>query len=61
MTPSEYEAFSAVFTQWDRRRWQGIGEVRADEQTAPAALVNALRGLGYRIVNRGTMPPGVEW
>lgn len=59
MSASEYAAFEAVFTAWERRQWQGYGEVRIDEQSSPAALVAALQGLGYEIEHRGAIPPGI--
>ncbi|MBY3556433.1 hypothetical protein [Rhizobium laguerreae] len=60
MGPAEYQAFAVVFSAWERRRWLGIGDVQVSDRRASAALVDALRGLGYHIVNRGTIPPDIE-
>lgn len=59
MSDSEYEAFEAVFRAWERRQWQGYGEIQINEQSSPAALVAALQGLGYEIEHRGAIPPGI--
>ncbi|MGO6854434.1 hypothetical protein ACCS68_29000 [Rhizobium beringeri] len=60
MPHSEYQAFAAVFSAWERRHWQGFGEVKVDDRRGPADLIHALRRLGYQIVNRGPVPPGVD-
>jgi hypothetical protein len=59
MSDGEYRAFENVFADWQRRQWEGIGETRVDETQGPKALVQALARLGYVIVNRGALPPGV--
>lgn len=59
MSDDEYRAFEQVFADWQRRHWQGVGETRVDERHGPRALVQALRALGYEVVNRGTIPPGI--
>ena len=59
MSDADYRAFEAVFASWQRRYWEGVGETRVEETKGPQALVRALRGLGYEVSSRGTVPPGV--
>lgn len=59
MSDKDYAAFEAVFRAWERRQWSGYGEVAVDERSGPAALVAALKGLGYGIEHRGEIPPGI--
>ncbi|MBY3314671.1 hypothetical protein [Rhizobium laguerreae] len=60
MDEAEFEAFDALFSAWERRRWEGIGEMRIGGPGSPAELIEGLRRLGYDIVNTGAVPPGIE-
>lgn len=59
MSDAEYEAFEAIFRAWEPRQWSGVGEVRIDERSSPAALAAALQALGYDIEHRGAVPSGI--
>ena len=59
MSDADYAAFETLFKSWQRRHWDGVGEIRVDEKEGPLSLVRGLRFLGYRVVNRGRLPPGL--
>lgn len=59
MSDKDYAAFEALFSNWQRRYWEGFGETRVDEAKGPQALVRGLRALGYEVASRGAVPPGV--